>query len=141
TRPTRLNDVSYSVEVSTDLVTWTTVGVTHELVSTSASFIDTWRGRYPLASATNAFFRLNTKLLSTTLITVSNASYTGSPIGGTASVTAADLSQSLTVTYTGVSGTTYGPSTTAPTNVGTYSASASYAGDANHGSSSDTRNY
>jgi hypothetical protein len=31
--------------------------VTHELVATGAG-TETWRGRYPLASAANVFFRL-----------------------------------------------------------------------------------
>lgn len=143
TRPTRLTDVSYAVEVSSDLVNWTTSGVTHENVTPGTlanSYVDTWRGRYPLASATNAFFRLNTKLISVIAITVSSTPYTGSPIGATALLSAADLSQALTVTYTGVSPTSYN-STTAPTNAGTYSASASYAGDANHASASASQNY
>jgi sugar lactone lactonase YvrE len=58
TRPASATDVTYAVEVSTDLITWTTTGVTHEFVSTSGG-IDTWRARYPLASAPNAFFRLS----------------------------------------------------------------------------------
>jgi hypothetical protein len=41
---------------TTDLTTWTTAGVTHELVTSEAG-TETWRGRYPLASATNLFFR------------------------------------------------------------------------------------
>jgi hypothetical protein len=57
TRPVDTTDLSYAVEVSTDLTTWTTAGVTHELVSTGAG-TETWRGRYPLASAANVFFRL-----------------------------------------------------------------------------------
>jgi sugar lactone lactonase YvrE len=57
-RSAGLTDITYAVQVSTDLTTWTTVGVTHELVSGSGG-LETWRGRYPLASATNAFFRLN----------------------------------------------------------------------------------
>lgn len=57
TRSVSITDVTYAVEVSTNLTTWTTVGVTHEFVS-SAAGIDTWRGRFPLVSATNAFFRL-----------------------------------------------------------------------------------
>jgi len=57
TRPSGVTDVTYDVEVSTDLVNWTTTGVTHELVSTDGT-TDTWRGRYPLASAANVFFRL-----------------------------------------------------------------------------------
>ena len=57
TRPSSVTDLTYSVEVSTDLTNWTSAGVTHEYVSTSGG-IDTWRGRYPLASAANVFFRL-----------------------------------------------------------------------------------
>jgi hypothetical protein len=57
TRPSGLSDVTYTVEISTDLVTWTTVGVVHEFVST-ASGTDTWRARYPLVSAANVYFRL-----------------------------------------------------------------------------------
>jgi sugar lactone lactonase YvrE len=57
-RPAGIADVTYDVEVSTNLTTWTTAGVTHEFVSTSGG-TDTWRARYPLASApTTAFFRL-----------------------------------------------------------------------------------
>ena len=56
-RPTSVTDVIYAVEVSTNLTSWTTTGVTHELVS-SADGIATWRGRYPLASAPNVFLRL-----------------------------------------------------------------------------------
>ncbi|WP_438483296.1 MBG domain-containing protein [Oleiharenicola lentus] len=57
TRPTAITDVTYEVEVSTSLTSWSAVGVTHEIVSSSGG-IDTWRARYPLSSATNAFFRL-----------------------------------------------------------------------------------
>jgi uncharacterized repeat protein (TIGR01451 family) len=78
----------------------------------------------------------------TTTVTVSNAAYDGQPHGATASVTgAAGLNQSLTVTYEGRNGTTYGPSTTAPTASGDYTASASYAGDSNYSGSSDSKNY
>jgi uncharacterized delta-60 repeat protein len=57
TRPASATDLTYSVEVSTNLTTWTSVGVTHEFVSSSGAG-DTWRGRYPLASAANLYFRL-----------------------------------------------------------------------------------
>jgi hypothetical protein len=57
-KPAGLTDITYSVQVSTDLATWTTTGVTHEFVSSSGGF-ETWRGRYPLSSADNAFFRLS----------------------------------------------------------------------------------
>jgi hypothetical protein len=79
---------------------------------------------------------------STTTVTVSNAVYDGNPHGGIASVTGVGgLNQSLTVNYAGRNSTVYGPSTTAPTNAGDYTASASFAGDANHTGSSDSKDY
>ncbi|MDP2138299.1 MAG: MBG domain-containing protein, partial [Candidatus Didemnitutus sp.] len=57
TRPASVTDVAIAVEVSTNLSTWTSTGVTHEFVSTSGG-TETWRATYPLASASNAFFRL-----------------------------------------------------------------------------------
>jgi hypothetical protein len=56
-RPTNITDITYAVQVSTDLVNWTTTGVTLELVS-SSGVVDTWHGRYPRASAAKLFFRL-----------------------------------------------------------------------------------
>jgi hypothetical protein len=80
--------------------------------------------------------------ITTTTVTVNDATYDGSPHGGTAVVTdSLGLNQSLEVSYSGRNGTNYGPSTTAPTNAGDYLASASYAGDANHLPSSDSRTY
>jgi hypothetical protein len=79
---------------------------------------------------------------STTTVTVANVTYNGNPHGGTAYVTGdGGLNQSLTVNYEGRNGTTYGPSTTAPTNAGDYTASASFAGDDNHTSSSDSKDF
>ena len=57
TRPSSVGDVTYTVEISTDLVTWTTVGVIHEFVSADSG-TDTWHASYPLTSAANVFFRL-----------------------------------------------------------------------------------
>jgi probable HAF family extracellular repeat protein len=83
-----------------------------------------------------------TQAASTTTVTVSNATYDGSPHGGTANVTGpGGLNQSLTVTYLGIGGTNYGPLTTAPTVVGSYSASAGYLGDTNRAASSDSKNF
>src|SRR5205085_511700 len=81
------------------------------------------------------------KAASTTTVTVSNSTYDGNPHGGTASVTGTGgLNQSLTITYTGRNGTVYS-STTAPINAGDYTASASFAGDANHNSSNDSKDF
>src|SRR5207244_8792077 len=82
------------------------------------------------------------KAPSVTTVTVCDATYDGSAHGGTANVTGAGgLSQSLTVSYSGRNGTVYGPSTTAPTNAGDYTASASFAADTNHTGSSDSKDY
>src|SRR5262249_47468663 len=82
------------------------------------------------------------KASSTTTVTVSDAMYDSSPHGGSTSVTGAGgLSQSLTVNYAGRNGTVYGPSITAPTNAGDYTASASFAGDANHTGSNDSKDF
>ncbi|HEX8686852.1 MAG TPA: MBG domain-containing protein, partial [Pyrinomonadaceae bacterium] len=79
---------------------------------------------------------------STTTVTVANATYDGSPHGGTAAATGfGGLNQGLTVTYAGRNGTTYGPSTTAPTKVGDYTAAASFPGDADHNASSDSEDF
>jgi len=83
-----------------------------------------------------------TQASSTTVVTVTSATYDGNPHGGTASVTGVGaLSQSLTVTYSGRKGTVHGPSTTAPINAGDYTATAVFAGDANHTGSSDSKDF
>lgn len=56
-RPTDRPDLTYTVEVSTDLVNWTTTGVTLAQTA-SANGIETWRATYPTASASTLFFRL-----------------------------------------------------------------------------------
>src|SRR5947208_2247571 len=81
-----------------------------------------------------------TKAASVTAITVTNATYDGSPRGGTAMVTGVGgLNQSVTVNYAGVSPTSYGPSTTAPTDAGTYRLRGTFAGDDNHLGSQDAQ--
>src|SRR5256712_111036 len=81
-----------------------------------------------------------TKAPTTTAITVSGAIYDGNPHGGTAVVNGVGLSnQPVTVNYAGVSATSYGPSTTAPTDAGTYRLRATFAGDDNHLGSQDAQ--
>ncbi len=56
-RPADRTDVTYVVEMSTNLSSWGSAGVSHSLVSTAGG-TETWRAKYPLASAANVFFRL-----------------------------------------------------------------------------------
>jgi DNA/RNA endonuclease G (NUC1) len=55
TRPASRTDLLYSVEISTDLTTWTTTGVTLTRIATGTTEI--WQASYPLATP-NVFFRL-----------------------------------------------------------------------------------
>src|SRR5207249_12102532 len=82
------------------------------------------------------------KASSTTTITISDMTYDGSAHGGTANVSGAGgLSQSVAVSYAGVPPTSYGPSTSAPTNAGTYRARAIFSGDDNHTGSQDATDF
>lgn len=56
TRPADRADVSYHVEISTDLATWTTSDVTLERIATGER--ETWRARVPHATSSVIFFRL-----------------------------------------------------------------------------------
>jgi hypothetical protein len=79
------------------------------------------------------------KAATTTTVTVANATFNGGQHGGSALVVGPNLNLALTVTYKGTGGTVYSPSTTAPTNPGTYSATASYDENANYLGSTDTK--
>jgi hypothetical protein len=96
---------------------------------------------YNAASDVSRSFTIN-KADSATTVTVGNATYDGNSHGGNAGVTGAGgLDQSLPVTYSGRNATAYGPSTTAPTSAGDYTASASFGGDADHNASSDSKEF
>jgi hypothetical protein len=74
----------------------------------------------------------------------SSTTYNGSPHAATATwiSTGADGEHGpVTVIYVGILGTAYGPTTTAPTNSGSYEASATFAGDTNHTGSSNTADF
>ena len=55
--PSSIIDVTYEVEVSSNLSTWTTTGVTLVHVNTLGPN-ELWRAKYPLSSATTVYFRL-----------------------------------------------------------------------------------
>jgi YDG domain/Bacterial Ig-like domain (group 3) len=73
-----------------------------------------------------------------------SATYNGSPHAAAASWTSTGVdgtTASRVVTYVGIAGTAYGPTTTAPTNSGSYEASAIFAGDVNHTGSSSSADF
>jgi len=75
------------------------------------------------------------KATPTVTATGGSFTYNGNPQPGTFSATGgAGESLTVTATYTGTGATTYGPTSTAPTNVGTYSLVAHTNGDANNNS-------
>ena len=57
TRPSATTDLAYAVEVSTDMVIFTTTGVTLTRVSV-LNGVETWRATFPAAGAPNLFMRL-----------------------------------------------------------------------------------
>jgi hypothetical protein len=82
------------------------------------------------------------KAPTTTVVSVSDATYNGSTHSGSANVTGAgSLNQAVTVYYEGVAPMVYTSSTTAPTNAGTYKATATYAESANYLGSSDSKTF
>lgn len=56
-RPADTADLTYTVEISTDLLTWTTSGVTHEKTGDTGD-TQTWTARHALANTPTLFFRL-----------------------------------------------------------------------------------
>ncbi|RNI29118.1 MBG domain-containing protein [Rufibacter latericius] len=77
-----------------------------------------------------------------TLVSATDAIYNGSAHSASAMVTGAgELEEPVTVYYSGVAPTVYPSSTTAPTNAGTYKATATYAQSANYLSSTDSKDF
>ncbi|MDP1580376.1 MAG: immunoglobulin domain-containing protein [Candidatus Didemnitutus sp.] len=56
-RPAARTDITYAVESSSDLVTWSAANVTHERLETNAG-TETWRATAPLPAGTRTFLRL-----------------------------------------------------------------------------------
>lgn len=62
-RPTSRPDLTYAVEVSTNLVNWTATGVTLQLASTDEEAgTQLWRGLYPRSGGATVFVRLRVTL-------------------------------------------------------------------------------
>ncbi|HWW76534.1 MAG TPA: choice-of-anchor Q domain-containing protein, partial [Pyrinomonadaceae bacterium] len=96
---------------------------------------------YDAAADVDRSFRI-AKAATNTTVNVGNVIFDGQPHGATAVATGAGgLSQNLNVTYTGRNGTNYPASPTAPTNAGDYAASATFAGDANHDGSGNSKDF
>jgi pectate lyase len=57
-RPANVTDATYEVDVSTNLLTWTTNGVTLSLVGTNGAGLQIWEGHYSGPSNTQRFFKL-----------------------------------------------------------------------------------
>ncbi len=97
-------------------------------------------GNYAAAPTVSQWFTVATASPGIS-VTGGGFTYTGSPhagsgfaygVGGIGDV----LAPAVTLTYAGTGGTTYGPTTTAPTAAGTYSVTADFAGNANYDPSS-----
>jgi hypothetical protein len=101
-------------------------------------------GNVDYRPASNSVPIIIDKADSTVSITVSSATFDGTPHGGTALVTGAGgLNQPITPSYSGTtfSGAAYALTPGAPTHAGTYQVSASFGGDNNHNPSSGSANF
>ena len=70
-----------------------------------------------------------------------STTYNGNSHAATAQWISSQGNGTLPVSYVGINGTTYDPTTTPPTNAGNYQASATLAGDTNDAGSSNTANF
>jgi hypothetical protein len=92
--------------------------------------------------ATSSFTVTVTGVPTATTVAVSDATYDGAPHGAVATVTGdGGFTQAVAVVYTGANGSSYGPTSTPPVNVGSYDATATFAGAANYLSSTGTGRY
>src|SRR5262249_30176495 len=112
----------------------------------AGTYTDTWTfsGGTNYNNSSGTVTDIIDKAPSTTTVTAANATYTCSPYAGaSASVTVAcgPLIPPPPVKYIGRNTTVYGPSNTAPTNAGDYTAQARYMGDANHLQSNDSKDF
>ena len=144
-----LDNIAFGSPVSLDASGHATSGAISTLAATGhtidATFIPSTTSVFLASDSGLAPFSI-AKAGSATTVTLGaefvngSVTYDGSPHGATASwaSTRSDgQGAPLVVTYAGSNGTTYAASTTAPTNAGSYQASASFAGDSNHTGSSN----
>lgn len=101
---------------------------TYQVIASVAS-----DGIYNAATSAPFAFGIQRVLLPSTIAVVGQSSYTyaNTPLGPN-EVVVTGSTGAVTYTYTGVGGTTYGPSSTRPTQVGSYSVTATVAKDATY---------
>ena len=129
TGPGGLNDSSLSVTYENN----TNAGV----ATASASYAAT--GNYAASTDSETF--TIAPATTTTLVTVSNATFDGTEHGATAQVTGpGGLDTPAAVSYSGRNGTLYS-SAIAPTAAGDYTATASYVATANYAASTDSKDF
>jgi hypothetical protein len=83
------------------------------------------------ASTNSNVITVTTKKVPVVTPTISTYTYTGSPVGPS-SATNTGTGTSYTFSYNGTGSTTYGPSSTLPTNAGTYTVTATVAADGDY---------
>ncbi|MEI6084335.1 MAG: MBG domain-containing protein [Verrucomicrobiota bacterium] len=117
-----------------------TLSTTHTAAGTYSS--DSWSftgtANYNNIGSTTITDTIN-KVTPTVTVTVGSYTYNGSAQGPNSYATSpAGDTGAATWTYVGVSGTTYGPSTTQPTAAGSYTATVSLAADSNNNTASSS---
>ena len=135
---TTLNVTGVSPTAATYTLLHTTAGITSQFSNASEGSHDVVDGKAYAVHYTTTDVQLLLVVGSTVSVTWldgASAVFNGNSHAATASwsSTGADSAGGpLPVTYVGINGTAYGPSSIAPTNSGNYEASATFAGDATH---------
>ena len=135
--------------VSTGSVTYSYVGVSGTTYGPSATQ-PTVAGSYKVTATVAADANYNSASSSATAFSIAKATptvtvtgttsftYSGSAQGPNSVTTSPVSTGSVTYSYVGVSGTTYGPSATQPTGAGSYTVTAAVVADANNNSASSS---
>jgi lysophospholipase L1-like esterase len=114
-RPANRPDVVYAVQVSTDLSTWTTNGVSQSEIVTSDP--ETWQATCTTGTASKAFFRLKISGTATYALTVNNGTGSGTYAAGAAVTVTANAPSSgyQFAGWTGAAGSLADPSSATTT--------------------------